>query len=265
MATSDLRPASDTSRVTPPFEAWLKPIAIATLASGVARWLGSAMMYMSYYQHRYHTQPNTTTGRMTVLSYFGVRLVLYCAAYSLLFVLSYREWPALRRMTDRVAGMVGIGVLFGTAMWVLMKYVIFPSKTQETPIEVIYWLQYALFGGPPIVWGVRRFSPLVPPRPIFVRKPPSPASGWREIVAGIFLTIPALLCLLWLKTDPAAGYLMILGLFVALGAFGVLAIAAGLILGGIWAIFGLPGRMLVRLSPLLLAAGGTWFLIFRPV
>jgi hypothetical protein len=263
MTTSDSSAATGASKATPPIEAWLTPIAIAAAASGVASSLGTAVMYMSYYQHRYHTLPNTPTGRLTVLSYFGVRSFLFCVGWSLLYALSYREWPALRRVTDKVVGMVAVAVLFGTALWVLMNYVIFPSKPQETPFEVMSWLRYIVFIGPPIVWVVRRFSPLAPPRPIFARKPPSPASGRRQIIAGIVITIPALLCLQWLKTDPNAGYLMILGLFIGLGALGVLVIAASLILGGLWTMFGLPGQLLVRLSPFLLVAGGTWFVFMR--
>lgn len=261
--TTDARPANGSSVATPPLEAWLTPIAVAALTSGVASCLGTAVMYMSYFQHRYHTLPNTPTGRMTVLTYFGVRTFLYCLGWSLLFALSYREWPALRRITDRLAGMLGIGVLFGTSIWVVMNYVIFRSKLQETPIEVISWLGYTVFRGLPIVWAVRRFSPFEPPRPVFVRQAPSPVSGRRQIIAGIVITIPALLCLHWLTTDPSAGYLMILGFFVGLGAVGVLVIATSLVLGGIWTMFGLPGRLLVQLSPYLFVAGGTWFIFNR--
>ena len=92
--TTDARPANGSSVATPPLEAWLTPIAVAALTSGVASCLGTAVMYMSYFQHRYHTLPNTPTGRMTVLTYFGVRTFLYCLGWSLLFALSYREWPA---------------------------------------------------------------------------------------------------------------------------------------------------------------------------
>ena len=218
---------------------------------------------MSYFQHRYHTLPNTPTGRMTVLTYFGWRTFLYCLGWSLLFALSYREWPTLRRVTSRLAGLLGLGVLFGTAIWAAMNFVVFRSKFQETPIEVISWLGYTVFRALPIVWAVRRFSPLEPPRPVFVRHAPSPANGWVQIIAGIAITVPALLCIYWLRTDPRAGDLMILAFFIYLGAVGVLVIATSLILSGIWTMFGLPGRLLVQLSPYLVLAGGTWFIFNR--
>jgi len=263
MTTSGSTTSSAASSTAPPIEAWLTSIGVAALTSGVASCLGTAVMYMSYFQHRYHTLPNTPTGRMTVLTYFGVKTFLYCLGWSLLFVLSYREWPALRRITDRLDGMLGIGVLFGTAIWVVMHFIVFRSKLQEAPIEVISWLGYTVFRAVPIVWAVRRFSPLEPPRPVFVRQTPSPVSGRRQIIAGIVITIPALLCLHWLTTDPSAGYLMILGFFIGLGAVGVLVIATSLILSGIWTMFGLPGRLLVQVSPYLLVAGGTWFIFNR--
>lgn len=266
MTTSGSNTSSAASSAAPPIEAWLTSIGVAALTSGVASCLGTAVMYMSYFQHRYHTLPNTPTGRMTVLSYFGVQTFLYCLGWSLLFVLSYREWPVLRRITGSLPGMLGIGVLFGTAIWVVMHYIVvlvYRSKLQETPIEVISWLGYTVFRAIPIVWAVRRFSPLEPRRPVFVRQAPSPMSGWRQIIAGIVITILALLCLHWLTTNPNAGYLMILGFFIGLGAVGVLVVATSLILGGIWTMFGLPGRLWAQLSPYLLVAGGTWFIFNR--
>lgn len=264
MTTSGSAPLTGVSTAAPPIEAWLKATTIAAITSGVASCFGSAIMYMSYYQHRYHTQPNTLTGPMTLWTYFSVRTFLFCLGWSVLYVLSYREWTTLRRVTDNVAGTVGVAILYGITLWALMHFVLFPSKIGETPMAVIFWLRYVVFTAPPIVWAVGRFSPLAPPRPIFARRPPSPAMGLREIGIGVVTAIPALLVLVWLKTDPSVGYLMILAFFIALGAVGLLAIAAGLVLGGIWTWFGLPGRLIARLSPLLLLAAGIVFVFFRP-
>ena len=263
MTTSDSSPAAGASAATPPIDAWLTPIAVAALTSGIVSCLGTPIMTISYYQYRWHTVPHTTTGPLTLTSYFGVQPFLYCFAWSLLFGFSYREWPALRRVTDNIVGMVGVAIFFGIALGALIHFVIFPSKPAPMPYEALFWLRYVLFVAPPIVWAVRRFSPLAPPRPFLVRTAPSPESGRRQIIIGIVLAAPALLCLHWLGTDPSAGYLMILGLFIGLGTVGVLAIAASLVLGGLWTMFGLPGRLLARLSPLLLAAGGAWFLFVR--
>lgn len=264
MTTSDSRPVSGSASAAPPLEAWLKPIGVAALTSAVVSCLGAAIMIMSYYRYRWGTMPNTPTGPLTLRSYFGVRPFLYCTGWSLLYVLCYREWPALRRITGKIPGMVSAALLCGTAFWALIHFVISPSKLKWTDFELLFWLRYVLFIGPAIVWAVRRFSPMAPPRPIFARKPPAPASGWRQIVIGVVISVPALLCLIWLKTDPSAGYLMILAFFIGLGAVGVLAIAAGVILGGIWTMFGLPGRTLVSLSPIFLVVVGTLFVFFRP-
>ena len=264
MTTSDTRPVTAASRTAPPIEAWLTPIAIATLASGFVSCLGQPIMYMSYYMHRWGTMPNTQDGPMRLTSYFGVRPFLFCLAWSLLFALCYRELTVLRRVTDTLLGLIGVAILYGTLAWALIHFVIFPSKLGEAPYSVLFWLRYVLFIGPPIVWAIRRFSPLVPSRPIFERKPPSPVSGRREIIIGVVAAIPAVLCLVWLKTDPSASYLMILAFFIAVGAVGILAIAAGLILGGIWAWFGLPGRLLMQLSPLLVLIVGALFVFYRP-
>ncbi|HKN67357.1 MAG TPA: hypothetical protein VJW73_13835 [Gemmatimonadaceae bacterium] len=262
MTTSDARPTSASSAATPPIEAWLTPIVVAALARDLVSNVGTAMMYIVYYRHRWGTRPNTMDGPMTLTSFFSVRTLLFSIAWSLLFGLSYREWPALRRLTDRASGMAGVGILYGTLLWALMHFAIFPHKLGETPEEVLGWLSYCLLTGLPVVWAVRRFSPLAPSRPIFARTAGSPESGRRQIMSGIAIAVPALLCLYWLTT-PGAGFLMILALFVGLGAIGVLAIATSLILGGIWTRFGLPGLLVVRLSPLLLAAAGAWSLFGR--
>ena len=258
----DLRPARGSSVAPPPIEAWLTPIVVAAFARDIVSNVGTSMMYIIYYRHRWGTTPNTTDGPMTLTSFFSVRTLLFSIAWSLLFGLSYREWPALRRLTDRAFGLAAVGILFGTLLWALIHFVIFPHKLGETADEVLGWLSYGFLTGLPVVWAVRRFSPLAPSRPIFARTAGSPESGRRQIISGIAIAIPALLCLYWLTT-PGAGFLMILALFVGLGAVGVLAIATSLILGGIWTKFGLPGRLLARLSPLLLAAAGAWSLFMR--
>ena len=262
MTQPDLRPAKGGSATTPPIEAWLTPIGVAAFTSGILSCLATPIMYIIYYRYRWGTTPNTVNGRMTLLSFFSVRAFLFCIAWSLLFALAYREWPALRRLTDRAFGMLGAAILFGTLLWALIHFVIFPHKLGETPYEVLGWLPYVLFTAPLIVWAVRRFSPLAPSRPVFARTAGSPESGRRQIISGIAIAVPALLCVYWVTT-PGAGFLMILALFVGLGAVGVLAIATSLILGGIWTRYGLPGRLFARLSPLLLAAAGAWSIFMR--
>ena len=91
-----MRPAKGTAVVTSPIEAWLTPIVVAAVTSGVVSSLGYPIIIISYYRYRWGTYANTPTGRLTLLSGFGVRTFLFCAAYSVLFGLCYREWPRLR-------------------------------------------------------------------------------------------------------------------------------------------------------------------------
>jgi hypothetical protein len=219
-------------------------------------------MVISYYRYHWGTRANTPTGPMTLASGFSLRTFLFCGAYALLFGLAYRTWPALRRATATAAGMTGVAVAYGIALGALIHFVIFPSKIAEMPYEALFWLRYVLFVTPPIVWAVRRFSPLATPRPLFARRPPEPTSGGRLIAIGIVVAIPALLVLYWLTT-PAAGALMILALFVGLGAIAILVIATAIVLGGLWTIFGWPGRLLASLSPILIAAGAVWWYYTR--
>jgi hypothetical protein len=260
MTTSALRPADRTSEAAPPIEAWLAPIGIAALASGVARSLGSAMLIMTYYQMRWHTHPNTPTGPLTLTSSFGVRTFLYSLGWSILFGLCYREWRLLRRATDSIAGMIAVPIVYGTVVWLVMHVVVSRSKVHWNEYELLSWLQYVLFLGPPIVWAVRRFSPLAPSRPVFSSRRALPESGRTQIISGLILATAALLYLRLLVADPPAGYTIITAAVFGLVAIVILGIAASLILGGIWTRFGLPGRTLVRLSPLLIALAGAWFM-----
>ncbi|HKN66635.1 MAG TPA: hypothetical protein VJW73_10180 [Gemmatimonadaceae bacterium] len=263
MTTSDARPTSASSAATPPIEAWLTPIGIAALASGIVSCLGTPMMWMTYYRYRWGTAPHTTSGRMTLTSEFAVRPFLFCIGWSLLFALCYREWPALRRVTDKIFGMIAVTALFGTALWALSHFVIFPHKLGEAAYEVPGWLRFVLFVAPPIVWATRRFSPLAPRRPFWSRHEASPEGGQRQITTGLVLAIAAGLYLALFITHPGTDYSLLLGLLLALGAVLVLGIGTSLILGGIWTRRGWPGRALVRLSPLLLALSGAWYVYVR--
>jgi hypothetical protein len=263
MTMSALRPADRTSEAASPIEAWLTPIGIAALVSGFARSLGSAMRIMTYYQMRWHTHPNTPTGPLTLTSSFGARTFLYALGWSVLFGLCYREWRLLRRATDSIAGMIAVPIVYGTVVWLVMHVVVSRSKVHWNEYELLAWLQYVLFLGPPIVWAVRRFSPLAPSRPVLSRPQVSRESGRKQIISGLILATAALLYLRLLVTSPATGYTIITAAVFGLVAVLILGIAASLILGGIWTRFGLPGRSLVRLSPLLLAVTGAWYMYVR--
>jgi len=263
MTTSDARAANANSVATPSIDGWLTPIAVAALTSGIVSSVGTSVMYMTYYRYRWGTAARTTNGPMTLTSEFGIRPFLFCIAWSLLFVLCYREWAALRRVTDKAVGMVAVAILYGSALWAVSHFVIFPHRLGEATYEVPGWLRFVFFIGPPIVWATRRFSPLAPRRSFWSREQALPEGGQRQITIRLVLAIAAGLYLALFISHPGNDYSLLLGLLFAVGAVLVLGIATSLILGGIWMRRGWPGRALVRLSPLLLALSGAWYMYVR--
>lgn len=61
-----------------------------------------------------------------------------------------------------------------------------------------------------------------------------------ELVVGLAILLPSAGFLIWINTSSDAGYLMILGGVMALGAFVLVIIGTMLAFGGAWKVWPLP-------------------------
>jgi hypothetical protein len=96
--------------------------------------------------------------------------------------------------------------------------------------------------------------------PQYVKRTPYQA-GRLQVVFGFVLVVPSVFFLHWLVTSPDAGYLMILGAMLGLGALLASIVGVTLIIGGLWTAYELPGRRWAHVIPLVAGIAIAGYLI----
>jgi hypothetical protein len=94
----------------------------------------------------------------------------------------------------------------------------------------------------------------------YVKRTPYQA-GRLQVVFGFVLVVPSVFFLHWLVTSPDAGYLMILGAMLGLGALLASIVGVTLIIGGLWTAYELPGRRWAHVIPLVAGIAIAGYLI----
>lgn len=94
----------------------------------------------------------------------------------------------------------------------------------------------------------------------YVKRTPYQA-GKLEVIIGVMLLIPSVYFLRWLVTSPDAGYLMIFGAMLGLGALLASVVGVTLMIGGLWTAYELPGRRWAHVVPLVAGIGVAGYLL----
>lgn len=64
--------------------------------------------------------------------------------------------------------------------------------------------------------------------------------GSLEVLLGLTILLPAGRFLIWANTSSDARYLMIIGAFMAVAAFGLVILGTVFVFGGVWTLWPLP-------------------------
>ena len=92
-----------------------------------------------------------------LLAHLGVAL-----AWTMIFLIAYENWPALRRMTDAPGGMLRVASIYGPLIWVVMSMVVIRAATGRAPaITYRWWIQFfghAVFVALPIVSQIKKLE-----------------------------------------------------------------------------------------------------------
>jgi len=156
-------------------KAWIRCIALGTLAVGLADWL-QAYLVFSLPRHRPPTigllqgpatgllgraamQGGAQTALLGTVLHFWIAFV-----WVALFAALYRASPSLRQRVRTTAGLLLVSAATGAIVWLTMDWVVLRfSRAHFYPLsEANFWILlvgHMPFVGFPIVWTVRRFAP----------------------------------------------------------------------------------------------------------
>ena len=85
-------------------------------------------------------------------------------AWGAAFGVAYANSPRLRRATSERAGLLLVGAMVGSVVWIVMNNVVAPlGRGRAEPFgTAVFWavlVGHVFFVGIPLAWGTRRFAP----------------------------------------------------------------------------------------------------------
>ena len=139
-------------------EPWIQPVLIAGLLGGAADCIGAALLY-NVYLRLYSVISPPPLGRRPIpglATFFSVRPFVFAMGWAVAFAIVYGMQVSVRRRMESVGGIAAVAVAFGTAMWLVMRTVIFRGNLEEPALSIIGWLTYVVCVAPAIIVSISR-------------------------------------------------------------------------------------------------------------
>ena len=183
-----------------------------------------------------------------LLGGISVRFFVAHALAAEAFIIAYPRLPTVRRQLEGDKGILLVGAVLGTLMWVALRALLPIQGPVPMGIMLPSWLTMALFSGPVIVWITRPY--------LAVDSIGATASeARREVGRGLAIILPAIFVLIWAFGTQAGSNMMIGVVFVAGPALAAIVVGSSMLLGGIWKARGRTNQGWARATPYLIALG----------
>lgn len=105
--------------------------------------------------------PALTGGATAVAAGLGLHMMV-ALAWSALFVIAGRAWPALRQAIRTPGGALAVAAVYGPAIWLVMSLMVIPIATGRPPrLGLRWWVQVGAhipFVSIPLVFTARRVT-----------------------------------------------------------------------------------------------------------
>jgi len=147
--------------ITRLLRAWI----VTAIADGLFSSVLSAFFYGSTAAALWQGVARTAFGRDAISSanaqvITGIAVhVCVALVWSVVFLIAYENFAALRRITSSTSGVLTVAAVYGPLIWVVMSMIVIRAATGRPPaITYRWWVQFfghALFVGLPIVAGIR--------------------------------------------------------------------------------------------------------------